>query len=139
VSGVTAVSPARMACSFCAKTSKEVSRLIANNPTSLIPVAYICDECIGLCNDILSEKTDAEREAEDAAAEPAALNTEPPTEPLLTPAEVAAVLRCSIATAKRIMSRHHPVYVGRLVRWPRAELADFLERGGVAVVRGRRP
>ena len=45
-----------LSCSFCAKTQREVKKLIAG------PGVYICDECIGLCNDIIAEQ--AEREAE---------------------------------------------------------------------------
>ncbi len=37
-------------CSFCSKFSKEVNRLIAG------PNAYICDECIIMCNEILNER-----------------------------------------------------------------------------------
>ena len=41
-------------CSFCGKSPAEVQRLIAG------PTAYICDECIDLCNDILREEGVAE-------------------------------------------------------------------------------
>jgi len=41
-------------CSFCGKSPEEVQRLIAG------PTAYICDECIDLCNDILLEEGIAE-------------------------------------------------------------------------------
>src|SRR6516164_7632315 len=41
-------------CSFCGKSPEEVQRLIAG------PTAYICDECIDLCNDILREEGVAE-------------------------------------------------------------------------------
>ncbi len=41
-------------CSFCGKSPEEVQRLIAG------PTAYICDECIDLCNDILLEEGVAE-------------------------------------------------------------------------------
>ena len=34
-------------CSFCAKPSTEVAKVIAG------PGVYICNECVGLCNDIL--------------------------------------------------------------------------------------
>jgi hypothetical protein len=34
-------------CSFCAKPSSEVEKVIAG------PGVYICNECVGLCNDIL--------------------------------------------------------------------------------------
>ena len=37
-------------CSFCGKSQSEVKKLIAG------PTVYICDECIGLCNDILADE-----------------------------------------------------------------------------------
>lgn len=46
--GGTAVAPA-MHCSFCGKSQREVRKLIAG------PSVYICDECVSLCSDILSE------------------------------------------------------------------------------------
>ncbi len=42
-------------CSFCGKSQDEVKRLIAG------PTAYICDECIDLCNDIILEEGVAEQ------------------------------------------------------------------------------
>jgi ATP-dependent Clp protease ATP-binding subunit ClpX len=41
-------------CSFCGKSQKEVRKLIAG------PTVYICDECIGLCNDIIAEEAEKE-------------------------------------------------------------------------------
>ena len=41
--------PKGPACSFCDKTQAEVKKLIAG------PGVYICDECIELCNEIVSE------------------------------------------------------------------------------------
>ena len=43
-----------LTCSFCGKSQKEVKKLIAG------PTVYICDECIGLCNDIIAEEQDKE-------------------------------------------------------------------------------
>ncbi|MBI5664785.1 MAG: ATP-dependent Clp protease ATP-binding subunit ClpX [Nitrospirae bacterium] len=37
-------------CSFCGKAQKEVRKLIAG------PTVYICDECVGLCNEIMAEE-----------------------------------------------------------------------------------
>jgi hypothetical protein len=37
-------------CSFCGKSQKQVGKLIAG------PGVYICNECIGLCNDIIEEE-----------------------------------------------------------------------------------
>jgi ATP-dependent Clp protease ATP-binding subunit ClpX len=36
-------------CSFCGKSQREVKKLIAG------PQVYICDECIGLCNEIMAD------------------------------------------------------------------------------------
>jgi ATP-dependent Clp protease ATP-binding subunit ClpX len=41
-----------LCCSFCGKSQKEVKKLIAG------PGVYICDECIDLCNDIITEEKD---------------------------------------------------------------------------------
>src|SRR5712671_1862605 len=43
-----------LSCSFCGKNQKEVKKLIAG------PTVYICDECIGLCNDIIAEEIEKE-------------------------------------------------------------------------------
>jgi ATP-dependent Clp protease ATP-binding subunit ClpX len=45
-------------CSFCGKNQNEVRRLIAG------PSVYICDECVDLCNDIISEETQASDDQE---------------------------------------------------------------------------
>ena len=54
-------------CSFCGKNQNEVRRLIAG------PSVYICDECVDLCNDIITEESQApdEQEAADALPVPA--------------------------------------------------------------------
>ena len=41
---------ADLACSFCGKSQTQVQKLIAG------PGVYICDECIDLCNEILTEE-----------------------------------------------------------------------------------
>jgi ATP-dependent Clp protease ATP-binding subunit ClpX len=46
--------PADLSCSFCGKSQSEVQRLIAG------PEVYICDECVGLCNDIMAQETVSE-------------------------------------------------------------------------------
>jgi ATP-dependent Clp protease ATP-binding subunit ClpX len=43
-----------LVCSFCNRSQDEVRKLIAG------PSVYICDECIDLCNDIISEEIDTE-------------------------------------------------------------------------------
>ena len=44
-------------CAFCGKTQEQVKRLIAG------PGVYICDECVMLCNEIISEELGMERPA----------------------------------------------------------------------------
>ena len=39
-------------CSFCGKSQHEVPKLIAG------PAVFICDECVGLCSEIVEEKRD---------------------------------------------------------------------------------
>ena len=45
-------------CSFCGKSQEQVRKLIAG------PEVYICDECIGLCNDIILEELEDESSLE---------------------------------------------------------------------------
>lgn len=63
-------------CSFCGKGSDEVVKLIAG------PTAFICDECIDLCNDIVKEDVEV-AEAEEQAKE---------AKGLLTPKKIHAIL-----------------------------------------------
>jgi ATP-dependent Clp protease ATP-binding subunit ClpX len=63
-------------CSFCGKSQKEVKKLVAG-PAGV----YICEECIGLCNDIIAEEVEAEAEAPASGS---------PT--ILKPSEIKAVL-----------------------------------------------
>ncbi|NOQ83589.1 MAG: ATP-dependent Clp protease ATP-binding subunit ClpX [Myxococcales bacterium] len=60
-------------CSFCGKSQKEVKKLIAG------PTVYICDECIGLCNDIIAEEGEREESLTTSA-------------PLPKPAEIKNIL-----------------------------------------------
>ena len=60
-------------CSFCGKSQKEVKKLIAG------PTVYICDECIGLCNDIIAEEVEKDEPYAGAA-------------PIPKPAEIKAIL-----------------------------------------------
>ncbi len=62
-----------LSCSFCGKNQKEVTKLIAG------PTVYICDECIGLCNDIIAEEIEKEEQSYGLGAVP-------------KPAEIKAVL-----------------------------------------------
>ena len=55
---------ASLTCSFCGKAQKEVKKLIAG------PTVYICDECIGLCNDIIAEEIEKEDQTYGASTIP---------------------------------------------------------------------
>lgn len=43
-------------CSFCGKTQNQVKKLIAG------PDVYVCDECVGLCNEIIDEELKKEKD-----------------------------------------------------------------------------
>ena len=60
-------------CSFCGKSQHEVKKLIAG------PSAYVCDECISLCNDIIQEEQSEEVSTESSQRLP-------------TPKEISAFL-----------------------------------------------
>ena len=51
-------------CNFCGKSQKQVKKLIAG------PGVYICDECIGLCNEIIEEEFPVQTESAVAAELP---------------------------------------------------------------------
>jgi ATP-dependent Clp protease ATP-binding subunit ClpX len=59
-------------CSFCGKSQNEVKKLIAG------PTVYICNECIDICNEIISD----DQQAESVASRP----------PLPKPGEIRAFL-----------------------------------------------
>ena len=50
-------SDANLRCSFCGKSRDQVRKLIAG------PTVYICDECVGLCNEIVAEEWQEAKEA----------------------------------------------------------------------------
>ena len=47
-------------CSFCGKSQHEVRKLIAG------PSVYICDECVDLCNEIITDELGASAEVDDS-------------------------------------------------------------------------
>jgi hypothetical protein len=57
-----AATAVQLRCSFCAKATSDVDKLIAG------PGVYICDGCVGLCNDILEAES---RKAAESKAQPA--------------------------------------------------------------------
>jgi len=73
-------------CSFCGKKQTEVAKLIAG------PAVYICDECIRLCSEIITEETEKKRVD---------------TEQNFTPKEIKAMLDDYVIeqdTAKKILA-----------------------------------
>ncbi len=48
-------------CSFCGKSQHEVRKLIAG------PSVFICDECVDLCNDIITEEMQEQADSDDSA------------------------------------------------------------------------
>ncbi|MEC4673238.1 MAG: ATP-dependent Clp protease ATP-binding subunit ClpX [Nitrospirota bacterium] len=49
-------SDANLRCSFCGKSRDQVRKLIAG------PTVYICEECVGLCNEIMAEEWQESKE-----------------------------------------------------------------------------
>lgn len=50
----------RIKCSFCGKAQEEVAKIIAG------PTVYTCNECVGMCNEILSEGEQPKEETDRA-------------------------------------------------------------------------
>ena len=71
-------------CSFCGKTQNQVERLIAG------PNVYICNECIDLCNDIMTEDHDQDSGAGSGQKRSRGTAAAPVQPPL--PAEMKQVL-----------------------------------------------
>ncbi|PJZ70073.1 ATP-dependent protease ATP-binding subunit ClpX [Leptospira perolatii] len=62
----------KLFCSFCGKEQDSVKRLVAG------PGVYICDECISLCNEIIAEEPEQDKERTELLGEvpnPAAIKT----------------------------------------------------------------
>jgi ATP-dependent Clp protease ATP-binding subunit ClpX len=99
----------KLQCSFCGKSQEDVRKLIAG------PTVYICDECIELCNDIISEELEEER-GRDLGDIP-------------KPAEIKAILDQYVIgqeRAKRILSvavYNHYKRINAKPRFDEAELA----------------
>ena len=68
------INDTKVRCSFCGKTEDQVRKLIAG-PQG----AYICDECIGICSEIIEE------EFQEVPADTGDIN-------LMTPEEIHAFL-----------------------------------------------
>ena len=82
-------------CSFCGKDNTVLEKLIAG------PGVYICNECIGLCNDILSTTASAE----EAASRRAAFEDRPATEILEVLPAIARNADSVEADLRRLVGR----------------------------------
>ena len=56
-----------LSCSFCGKTQKEISKLIAG------PEVYICNECVDLCHDIIVKEIHINKGKDQGVPSPKAL------------------------------------------------------------------
>jgi hypothetical protein len=60
-----------VSCSFCAKSQFDVLKLVAG------PGVYICNECIGLCHQIIAEELEGKAARPDDKGSPAKSRTPP--------------------------------------------------------------
>jgi len=101
--------PRFITCSFCGKRQDQVKRIIAG------PDVYICNECIKLCVDILSDHDDIDL---DPASGYATAESEDTAVKLLKPKEIKAVLdeyvigqdRAKIALAVAVYNHYKRVF-----------------------------
>ena len=91
-------------CTFCGKTERQVRKLVAG------PNASICDECIALCVDIISEERskDAEVNSRDLCKPMSVLNQSPS---VLLP---EAVLRPAQEVLSSVPGTDHGIHPFRL-------------------------
>jgi hypothetical protein len=103
-------------CSFCAKPGSEVEKVIAG------PGVYICNECVGLCNDILGAEQ----------AEPSAPTTEIPAwEESMTEEQIIDLLPRIAAVGAQTeanLQRLVTILRGRRVTWARIGAALQITR-----------
>jgi len=96
-------------CSFCGKSQHEVRKLIAG------PSVFICDECVDLCNDIISEELQEAKTSETV-------------EKLPTPVEISNTLNEYVIDqlrAKKVLS------VAVYNHYKRLQLGAKVAKGGV--------
>jgi len=96
-------------CSFCGKSQHEVRKLIAG------PSVFVCDECVDLCNDIISEELQEAKSAETV-------------EKLPTPVEISGTLNEYVIDqlrAKKVLS------VAVYNHYKRLQLGAKVAKGGV--------
>jgi ClpX C4-type zinc finger len=108
--------PLQVNCSFCAKPSSAVAKVIAG------PGVYICNECIQLCNDILEE------EQQQASSPGTQL---PAREEAMTDEEILALLPRIASVSEQTdasLQRLVTVLRGRGVTWARIGAALQITR-----------
>ncbi|MCQ2438207.1 MAG: ATP-dependent Clp protease ATP-binding subunit ClpX [Oscillospiraceae bacterium] len=95
-------------CSFCGRTADEVERLIAGNG------AYICNECVMLCSEIISDEVEPDESSDLAVA------SDSRPKKLPKPAEIKAVLdeyiigqdRAKVALSVAVYNHYKRVFFG---------------------------
>jgi len=103
-------------CSFCAKPSSEVEKVIAG------PGVYICNQCVGLCNDILGAER---RKPADPAADLAAWDESMTDQQILDLLpRIAAVGAQTEASLQRLVT----ILRERRVTWARIGVALQITR-----------
>jgi hypothetical protein len=91
-------------CSFCGRHSSEVRRMIAGPGA-----AYICDDCLQLCNDILHDATPFSAQALELASRPPVVMAMPQSQgqergPLSTRAEPVRVVTLELEQKQQGMT-----------------------------------
>lgn len=110
-SSIRSGGPGGLHCSFCGKSQKEVKKLIAG------PNVYICDECIGLCNEIISEEMEKDEVTAVSASVP-------------TPHEIKKVLDEYVIgqeRAKKVLSVAVHNHYKRIEHGPSGAVKDEVE------------
>jgi ClpX C4-type zinc finger len=103
-------------CSFCAKPSSEVEKVIAG------PGVYICNECVGLCNDIL--RAEQEKPTDPGMQLPAWVETMTDEQILNLLPRIAAVGAQTEASLQRLVT----ILRERRVTWARIGAALRITR-----------
>ena len=112
----SAATAIQVRCSFCAKLSSEVEKVIAG------PGVYICDECVGLCNDIL--RIEEEKPSEPGISLPAREEAMADEEILDLLPRIAAVGAQTEASLQRLVT----LLRERKVTWARIGAALAITR-----------
>ena len=105
-----AATAVQVRCSFCAKPGSEVEKVIAG------PGVYICNQCVGLCNDILENERRKPKEPKEPKAQLAAWDESMTDEQILgLLPRIAAVGAQTEASLQRLVA----ILRERRVTWTR--------------------